>query len=176
MQPQSSTKNKIIFADYLSEDCGKTSIPRKKEVARGPMGDLVSKEQRRKNMKAIRSQSKLENRVSRALWKRGVRFRKNDKSLFGKPDISIKKYKVVIFIDSCFWHACERHGNMPKTNQEYWSEKLERNKNRDIEVNEYYKNNHWHIKRVWEHEIKENLEKVVNNLVDFIEYAKKGDF
>ncbi|RBW68224.1 very short patch repair endonuclease [Bacillus taeanensis] len=140
------------------------------------MGDLFSKEQRRKNMQAIGSQSKLENRVSRELWKRGMRFRKNDKSLFGKPDISIKKYKVVIFIDSCFWHACEQHGNRPKSNQEYWDKKLERNKNRDIEVNEYYKKNHWHLKRVWEHEIKEDLDEVVDNLIDFIEYAKKGGF
>ncbi|MGD6966404.1 hypothetical protein ACQCVP_08250 [Rossellomorea vietnamensis] len=54
-------------------------------------------------MKAIRSQSKLENRVSRELWQKGIRFRKNVKSLPGKPDIAIKKYKVVIFIDSCFW-------------------------------------------------------------------------
>jgi DNA mismatch endonuclease, patch repair protein len=90
-------------------------------------------------MQAIRSQSKLENRVSRELWKRGVRFRKNDKSLFGKPDISIKKHKVAIFIDSCFWHACELPGSRPKSNQEYWDKKLARNKNRDIEVNAYYK-------------------------------------
>jgi len=139
------------------------------------MADTLSKEQRRRNMQAIRSQSKLENLVSRELWKRGIRFRKNDKSLFGKPDISIKKYRVAIFIDSCFWHACELHGNRPKSNQEYWDKKLARNKNRDVEVNEYYKKNNWHFKRIWEHEIKESLDEVVNSLVDFIEYAKKGD-
>nr|WP_290370143.1 hypothetical protein [Peribacillus sp. Bi134] len=47
-------------------------------------------------------------------------FRRNTKNLFEKPDISIKKYKVVIFIDSCFGHQCPIHGNMPKTNLEYW--------------------------------------------------------
>lgn len=136
------------------------------------MGDTLSKEQRKRNMQAIRSQSKLENLVSRELWKKGLRFRKNDKSLFGRPDISIKKYKVVIFIDSCFWHACEYHGNRPKSNQEYWDKKLSRNKTRDMEVNEYYRARNWYIKRVWEHEIKEDLDGVVNNLFNFIERAK----
>lgn len=137
------------------------------------MGDTVSKEQRRRNMQAIRSQSKLEKSVSKELWRKGVRFRKNDKSLFGKPDISIKKYKIVIFIDSCFWHACQIHGNRPKSNQEYWDKKLTRNMLRDIEVNEYYKGRNWHIKRVWEHQIKENFDKVISDLVGFIEHVKK---
>ncbi|WP_461672593.1 very short patch repair endonuclease [Priestia megaterium] len=136
------------------------------------MADIMSKEQRRKNMQAIRSQSKLENRISRELWKRGVRFRKNDKSLFGKPDISIKKYKVAIFIDSCFWHVCEIHGNKPKSNQDYWNKKLDRNKNRDAEVNLHYKQNGWYVKRIWEHDIKADLQSTVDEIVAFIEDAK----
>lgn len=63
------------------------------------MVDNLTKEQRRKNMWAIRSQSQLENLVSKALWHEGLRFRKNAKDLYGKPAISIKKYKVVLFID-----------------------------------------------------------------------------
>ncbi|MEY8346660.1 hypothetical protein [Niallia circulans] len=85
----------------------------------------------------------------RELWKRGTRFRENVKTLFGTPDIAIQKYKIVIFIDSCFCHACPIHGSRPKSNQEYWDKKLSRNKKRDDEVNEYYKKNKWHIKRVW---------------------------
>ncbi|MGG3805401.1 hypothetical protein [Metabacillus fastidiosus] len=77
-------------------------------------------------MQVIRSQSKLENEFSRVLWKRELRFRKNVKSLFGKPEIAIKKYKIAIFIDSCFWHVCPLHGNRPKSNQKYWDKKLER--------------------------------------------------
>jgi len=124
-------------------------------------------------MQAIRSQSELENLVSRELWKKGIRFRKNVKDLFGKPDIAIQKYKIAIFIDSCFWHACPLHGNRPKTNQEYWDKKLNRNKKRDAEVNEYYTKNGWHLKRVWEHEIKENPELVISELVEFIKNTKK---
>ncbi|WHY65632.1 very short patch repair endonuclease [Neobacillus sp. SuZ13] len=136
------------------------------------MADNLSKELRTKNMKAIRSQSKLESLVSRELWKKGFRFRKNVKTLFGKPDIAIQKYKIVIFIDSCFWHACPIHGSRPKSNQEYWDKKLSRNKKRDDEVNEYYKKNKWHIKRVWEHEIKQSLDQIISELIDFIEKSK----
>lgn len=134
--------------------------------------DTVSKEQRRKNMQAIRSQSQLENIVTKELWKRGVRFRKNVKSLFGKPDIAIQKYKIVIFIDSCFWHACPIHGNRPKSNQEYWDAKLARNKKRDSDVNQYYVERGWSVKRIWEHEIKEDLEKAIEDIIRFINNAK----
>lgn len=134
--------------------------------------DTVSKEQRRKNMQAIRSQSQLENLVTKELWKRGVRFRKNVKSLFGKPDIAIQKYKIAIFIDSCFWHACPIHGNRPKSNQEYWDAKLARNKKRDSDVNQYYVERGWSVKRIWEHEIKEDLEKAIDDIIRFITNAK----
>jgi DNA mismatch endonuclease, patch repair protein len=139
------------------------------------MADTISKAQRSKNMSAIRSQSKLENMVTKALWKTGVRFRKNDKTLFGKPDISIKKYKIVIFIDSCFWHSCELHGNRPKSNQEYWDKKLLRNIKRDQEVLDYYTGIGWNVKRVWEHEVKEDFDKVIKELNQFIENAKFVD-
>ncbi|MCP2034149.1 DNA mismatch endonuclease (patch repair protein) [Planomicrobium sp. HSC-17F08] len=136
------------------------------------MADRITKEQRKKNMQAIRSQSKLENEISRRVWREGFRFRKNDRTLYGRPDISIKKYKVVIFIDSCFWHSCEIHGNFPKTNEEYWSKKLSRNKERDQEVNQYYLNNGWFIKRIWEHEFKENSDKVIKDIIALIIKAK----
>jgi DNA mismatch endonuclease, patch repair protein len=137
------------------------------------MADMMTKEQRQKNMKAIKSISKLESIVSKNLWKNGFRFRRNTSKLVGKPDISIKKFKVVIFIDSCFWHQCPLHGNMPKTNTEYWQKKLNRNVERDQEVNAYYKKNGWNIKRVWEHEIKKDLNSVVKELSEFIIKCKK---
>lgn len=68
------------------------------------MADKIPKEIRSKNMSAIRStHTKHEDMVTKELWKRGIRFRKNTADLKGKPDISIKKYKIIIFIDSCFW-------------------------------------------------------------------------
>ncbi|MBB6447791.1 very short patch repair endonuclease [Bacillus benzoevorans] len=134
--------------------------------------DNLTKEQRRKNMRAIKSRSILEDRVTKKLWKKGLRFRKNDKTLMGKPDISIKKYKVVIFIDSCFWHVCPEHINLPETNQEYWIKKLNGNQERDLEVANYYKLKQWHIKRVWEHDLKNNFDNTIDEIYDFIIEAK----
>ncbi|OCA86016.1 very short patch repair endonuclease [Bacillus sp. FJAT-27225] len=136
------------------------------------MTDNLTKEQRRKNMQAIKSKSALENKVSKALWLQGFRFRKNVK-LFGKPDIAIKKFKIVIFIDSCFWHNCPLHGNIPKSNQEYWIGKLERNKRRDIEVNEYYIKNNWNLLRIWEHEFKNDFDSAIEKIGSFITENKK---
>lgn len=132
------------------------------------MADVITREQRRKNIQAIKSISKLESIVSKALWKKGFRFRRNSKDLLGKPDISIKKYQIVIFIDSCFWHQCPFHANMPKTNTDYRRNKLGRNIKRDKEVNEHYISIDWNIKRVWEHEVKNDLDKVVEDLAAFI--------
>ena len=137
------------------------------------MADNVSKELRTKTMRAIRSKkTKLEEIVSKELWNRGIRFRKNVNSLYGKPDIAIKKHRVVIFIDSCFWHGCELHCRLPKSNKEYWVNKINRNKQRDKEVTNYYQNLDWTILRIWEHELKENFQEVIDKIVMLIEHIK----
>ncbi|WHX41180.1 very short patch repair endonuclease [Mesobacillus sp. AQ2] len=132
------------------------------------MADKFSKEIRSKNMRAIKSVSMMENTITKELWREGVRFRRNVKDLKGKPDIAIKKYKIVIFIDSCFWHACPLHGNMPKTNTDFWKKKLERNTNRDKEITDYYIKNGWSVMRIWEHEVKKDFNKVIENIISFI--------
>ena len=71
-------------------------------------------------MKAVKSQdSKIEKEIRKRLFGLGYRYRKNDKGLYGKPDISMKGRKVVIFIDSCFWHGCKKHCRMPNSNKQY---------------------------------------------------------
>lgn len=133
------------------------------------MVDKISPEARSLNMKAIRSvNTKIEEVISKKLWQYGVRFRKNVKNLKGKPDIAIKKYKIVIFIDSCFWHSCPEHGHIPKSNTPFWIEKLERNRQRDEEVTTYYLNKGWNVLRIWEHEIKRDLEKTAQGVLEFI--------
>jgi DNA mismatch endonuclease (patch repair protein) len=138
------------------------------------MADNLSSEDRIKNMRAIRSTgTKLEDKVSNELWKRGYRFRRNVKELVGKPDIAIKKYKVVIFIDSCFWHGCNIHGNIPQSNKEYWVKKLKRNEDRDQEVTAFYNCHGWSILRLWEHQLKkDSFEASINQLCTFIDHAK----
>ncbi|WP_342005079.1 very short patch repair endonuclease [Terribacillus halophilus] len=101
-----------------------------------------------------------------------MRFRKNVKDLFGKPDIAIKKYKVVVFIDSCFWHSCPIHGNRPKSNSVFWENKLNRNIQRDKEVTNFYLKEGWSILRIWEHDINEDLYNVTNRILDLVEQKK----
>ena len=87
--------------------------------------DRITQEQRSKVMSSIQAKSRLEDKVAHELYKRGLRYRRNNRKLVGTSDISIQKYKVVVFIDSCFWHSCPLHGNRPKTNTEYWEKKLD---------------------------------------------------
>ncbi|WP_274649032.1 very short patch repair endonuclease [Paenibacillus humicola] len=133
-------------------------------------------------MKHLRSQlmgkirgknTKLEQSVSKALWKNGYRFRKNVLSLYGKPDIAIKKYKVVIFIDSCFWHGCKSHYKLPSKNPDYWTKKISRNIERDLEVTQYYVNNEWVLIRVWEHDLKANFVSIIDQICKTVMMAKQ---
>lgn len=105
-------------------------------------------------MSKIKSKdTKLEISLRKKLWNAGIRYRKNPSGYFGKPDLVIKKYKIAIFIDSCFWHGCKKHFRMPSSNKKYWADKIARNKTRDKEVNKYYKKLDWEIIRIWEHNI-----------------------
>lgn len=116
-------------------------------------------------MRAIKSkETKLEKNFRHDLWKRGFRYRKNSGKYFGKPDIVLKKYQTVIFIDSCFWHGCKKHFRSPETNTDFWTAKIERNKKRDAIVSRYYKKQDWKIFRVWEHDIKTGSEKIINKI------------
>jgi DNA mismatch endonuclease (patch repair protein) len=133
------------------------------------MTDTVSSNIRSQIMRAIKSSgTNIENKAARELWKRGFRFRRNVKSLYGKPDMAIKKYKVVIFIDSCFWHNCPIHGHHPKSNTSYWDLKLKRNIIRDENVNAYYLKNKWNIIRIWEHSLLSNYEETIKEIVNFL--------
>ena len=134
------------------------------------MADNLTPEQRHKNMTHIKStNTKIEKDITNALWNLGYRFRKNVKGLPGKPDIAIKKHKVVIFLDSCFWHKCPKHFKKPKSNLEYWEPKIKRNVERDAEINRYYQNKNWHILRIWEHEVKKDFDNTLAKISKFID-------
>ena len=99
--------------------------------------DNHSKEVRSYNMSKIRSTgTKPEEAVRKYLFSKGLRYRKNVKTLPGKPDIVLPKYKTIVFVNGCFWHGHQncRYFVMPKSNAEYWSEKIKRNKERDITI------------------------------------------
>ena len=91
------------------------------------------------------------------LQRRGLRFRKDllVRSTAGvrvKPDIVFTRWKVAVFVDGCFWHACPDHGTSPRRNQGYWGPKLARNVDRDRRVDEALSADGWHVVRIWEHE------------------------
>lgn len=128
--------------------------------------DKVSKEIRSKTMRAVRSNnSKMEVAFRRLLFSKGIRYRKNVSDLPGKPDIAIKNKKLVIFLDSCFWHGCPQHLRRPQSNQDYWNRKVEINIERDQKINSEYKKLKWKILRFWEHEIKNNAGECINTLL-----------
>ncbi len=119
------------------------------------MVDIFSKKKRSEIMSKVRSKdSKIEIEFRKKLWGAGFRYRKNATRYFGKPDLALPKYQAVIFIDSCFWHGCKKHSSMPQTRKKFWETKIKRNKERDREVDKYYKKLGWKIIRVWEHSIK----------------------
>jgi DNA mismatch endonuclease (patch repair protein) len=126
--------------------------------------DKVSQEKRSEIMRAVKSRdSRIELEFRKALWKLGFRYRKNASNYFGRPDIILQKHKTVIFIDSCFWHGCPEHLRMPSSRQDYWVKKIERNKSRDLEVNNYYRDSGWRALRLWEHDLIRDLEGAVKN-------------
>lgn len=133
--------------------------------------DNLTKEQRRKNMKAIRSKdTSIEIELRKALWHQGIRYRKNYKGLIGKPDIVLTKYKLVIFCDSDFWHGYnwEVNKHKIKSNLDYWIPKIERNMKRDKSVDELLKSQGWIVIRFWEHEIRKNLSGCIGKILSLI--------
>jgi len=129
------------------------------------MTDTFSPKQRSDIMRAVKGKdTSLETAVRLALWRRGLRYRKNVPSRPGKPDIVFPGPKVVVFIDSCYWHGCPDHCRMPQANREYWERKIGRNKQRDKEINQQYEQLEWTVVRVWEHELKEDFEGTIDKI------------
>ena len=134
--------------------------------------DKLTPEQRHKNMSAIKSKdSKIELMLRQELWKRGLKYRKNVKSVFGHPDIAFIGRKIAVFCDSEFWHGYdwETRKSDIKSNKDFWISKIERNMARDIEVNEHLKSDGWTVLRFWGKQI----EKDVMSCADTIEKEVK---
>lgn len=130
--------------------------------------DVLTPEQRKKNMRNIKAENtKPEVVLRRLLWKEGFRYRKNWKMLPGKPDIAITKYKVAIFVDGEFWHGKDydggdypgrkyhslreqlEHGN----NSDFWKQKIERNMQRDLEIEAELNGLGWKVIRFWNKDV-----------------------
>lgn len=137
--------------------------------------DVHTPEQRSKNMRAIKATgTKDEVRLAKALWSLGYRYRKNNKTVFGKPDLTFKKYKLAVFVDSEFFHGkdWETEKQRIKSNTEFWHKKIERNIQRDKEVNSYLIQNGWTVLRFWSKDVKKCLDECIQKIVSIIDSNK----
>ena len=128
---------------------------------------MRSQEHIHNNMTAVRaSGSKIEQKLGKAMWKSGLRYRKQYSKLPGRPDFVLIRYKIAIFCDSHFWHGYnwEKRKHEHKSNKKFWYKKIETNMERDREVNREFKRCGWRVIRFWEHEIKGNVERCVQKV------------
>ena len=136
------------------------------------MTDVHTPEQRSYNMSCIRGKNtKPEELVRKYLFSQGFRYRKNDARLPGKPDIVLPKYKTVIFVNGCFWHAHEgcKYFVWPKNNEEFWRKKIEGNVLRDTKNHRLLMESGWQVITIWECELKVAArENTLRNLVRVI--------
>lgn len=125
------------------------------------------------NMRQVKNKgSKIEVMLMKELWRRGLRYRKNVKSVFGKPDIAFIGKKIAVFCDSEFWHGFnwEERKNDFKSHQEFWIPKIERNMERDREVVRVLEADGWTVIRFWGNYIKQHL----SECADVIETAVRN--
>ena len=137
--------------------------------------DKLTKEQRHKNMQAIRSKdTKIEILLRKALWHEGIRYRKNYKVCSCHPDIVITKYKIAVFCDGEFWHGKSMERYDVTTNVKYWHEKIKRNVERDLENTIELRDNGWIVLRFWETEIEKHLADCVAEVQRCIDARRSG--
>lgn len=113
----------------------------------------------------------IEKTLGKAMWSKGLRYRKHCKDIFGKPDFCFRGKKIVIFCDSEFWHGYNYlvKGERFKTNAEFWETKIKRNIERDKEVNKKLQEEGWIVLRFWGNDIKKNIDdciKLIKGIYD----------
>lgn len=138
--------------------------------------DNLKPEQRHKNMQHIKSKgTQIERIFRKALWREGIRYRKNYDKLPGKPDIAITKYKIAIFCDGEFFHGKDWEQLQIKlknsNNSDYWIKKIQRNINRDYEVEQAIRAKGWIVLRFWGKDIKHDVNMCVKTVKEAIQYT-----
>ena len=128
-------------------------------------------EQKHYNMSRIRSKNtKIEILLRKSLWHSGIRYRIHYSELPGKPDIAITKYNIAIFCDGEFWHGKDWSAKKDKiqTNREYWLPKIERNMERDRQIDKELDYLGWRVLRFWGKDIEKNLDDCISDVQDTI--------
>jgi len=132
--------------------------------------DKLSKKDRSNRMSKIRSRdTRFEKYFIGALKKETrKKFQVNIASIKGSPDIVFAKYKICIFLDSDFWHGWQYPRWKHLMKNDFWRKKIENNRKRDKATTAYLRKNEWKVLRIWEHEIKKNIEGAIDNIIKFL--------
>ena len=139
--------------------------------------DVLTPEQRHKCMSNIKNKNtSIEVLLRKALWRQGIRYRKNITSLPGKPDIAITKHKIAVFCDGELWHGKDwedRKGTI-KSNRDFWIPKIEKNIKRDAVNEKSLEKMGWTVLRFWGNDIKKNIADCVNEIKQTIYEIENG--
>lgn len=130
------------------------------------MPDIISKETRSRIMASIHSKdTKVELMLRTALYKEGLRYRTHY-NIKGHPDIAFPAKRVAIFVDGDFWHGYRFKFLKPKLKNKFWLDKITRNMQRDKEVNAALNNMGWHVMRLWEHQLKKDVNDCICRIME----------
>lgn len=135
------------------------------------MADVHTPEVRSFNMSRVKAKNtKPEELVRKYLFAAGLRYRKNDNRLPGKPDIVLPKYRTVVFVNGCFWHGHEgcKYFKWPQSNREFWEQKIRGNQERDDRKIRELQQLGWHVITVWECSLKSSSESALMELLSEI--------
>jgi DNA mismatch endonuclease (patch repair protein) len=138
------------------------------------MPDNLSKEQRSYTMSRIKSRGNetTEQKAVGIFRKYGIKGWRKHVELPGKPDFIFRKHKIAVFIDGCFWHGCPKCGLRPKSNEEYWTAKIEGNRRRDKKAGKQLRKKGWSVLRLWEHSLKDS-ERVAKRVQRALEKSRR---
>ena len=142
------------------------------------MPDIMSKEQRSRNMKRMKSSgTAIEVRLQKTLWGKGFRYTKNDAKLPGKPDVVLKRYKIAIFCDGEFFHGKDweklREKLKNSNNGDFWINKIGKNIERDNEVNQILSEMGYIVLRFWGEDIKKNLDECIRTIESYVALRRR---
>lgn len=144
------------------------------------MTDVLTKEQRHKNMQNIKCKdTKIEVMLRKALWNKGYRYRKNYNKLPGSPDIVLTKYKIAVFCDGNFFHGKDweilKEKLKNSNNSKFWINKIAKNREHDEQINKELLFQGWTVLRFWENDIKKNIDECVKTIEESIMEKKFED-
>jgi DNA mismatch endonuclease (patch repair protein) len=115
-----------------------------------------------------------EMKLRRALWASGARYRVQPRIAGTRPDLAFPGSRIAVFVDGCFWHGCPRHYSLPKSNIEFWRNKLARNIERDTRDRLRLEVAGWEVLRIWQCEVAVDVEEVVRRVREAI-WWQRGD-